>query len=95
MREVKVTEVPQGTQLIDVRETDKYAAGHAAGAKNIPMSEISSRVGELDGNEDIYVICQLGGRSAKVAEFLEEQNFPVINVEGGTGAWIKAGLPTE
>lgn len=95
MREVKVTEVPQGAQLIDVREEDEFATGHAVGAKNIPMSEISSRVRELDSTEDIYVICQLGGRSAKIAEFLEEQDFPVINVEGGTSAWIKAGLPTE
>jgi hypothetical protein len=95
MREVKVTEVPQGAQLIDVREEDEFATGHAAGAINIPMSEITSRVRDLDGTEDIYVICQLGGRSAKVAEFLEEQDFPVINVEGGTSAWIKAGLPTE
>lgn len=95
MREVKVTEVPQGAQLIDVREEDEFATGHAVGAINIPMSEISSRVRDLDGTEDIYVICQLGGRSAKVAEFLEEQDFPVINVEGGTSAWIKAGLPTE
>ena len=95
MREVDVTEVPQGAQFIDVREADEYAAGHAAGTVNIPMSEISTRVGELDAESDIYVICQLGGRSAKVTEFLTEQDFPAINVAGGTEAWITAGLPTE
>ncbi|MDO5097411.1 MAG: rhodanese-like domain-containing protein [Corynebacterium sp.] len=95
MREVQVTEVPADAQLIDVRETDEFATGHAAGAVNIPMSCIAERVSELDGSRDIYLICQAGGRSMRVAEHLAQMDLPVINVAGGTGAWIAAGLPTE
>lgn len=66
MKEVNVTEVPADAQLIDVRETDEFAEVRAENAINIPMSEFTSRVGELDLNRDIYLICKLGGRSAQV-----------------------------
>lgn len=95
MRSVSVTEVPSGVQLIDVRETDEFSTGHAAGARNIPMSEFPGRVAEVDADQDIYVICQAGGRSAQVCEYLIARGLDPINVTGGTGAWIAAGLPTE
>ena len=44
MKSVTVTEVPDEAQLIDVREPDEYAAGHAQHAINIPMSEFAQRV---------------------------------------------------
>lgn len=97
MKEVQVTEVPQGIQLIDVREPHEYATTHAAGAVNIPLSELIGRTGEIDPDQDIYLICHSGGRSFQAAEYLEHalgwDN--VINVAGGTSAWVEAGLPTE
>lgn len=96
MREVSVTEVPTGAQLIDVREVDEFAAVHAVGAVNIPMSEFASRVGEVDEEQDIYLICKAGGRSAQVGGYLEARGLAnVINVAGGTDAWVAANLPTE
>ena len=71
MKSVTVTEVPDEAQLIDVREPDEYAAGHAQHAINIPMSEFAQRVGEVDTNRDVYVICLSGGRSARVCEYLD------------------------
>lgn len=97
MQSVKVTEVPQGAQLIDVREPEEYADIHATGAVSMPMSSIVGNTGDIDPDRDIYVICKAGGRSLRVAEYLEQalgwDN--VINVEGGTDAWVAAGLPTE
>lgn len=96
MKTVQVTEVPQGIQLIDVREPEEYATVHAAGAVNIPLSELVARTEEIDPDRDIYVICHAGGRSLQAAEYLENalgwDN--VINVAGGTSAWVEAGLPT-
>ncbi|GAA0208156.1 rhodanese-like domain-containing protein [Corynebacterium riegelii] len=96
MKTVQVTEVPQGIQLIDVREPDEYATTHATGAVNIPLSELVARTEEIDPDRDIYVICHAGGRSLQAAEYLENalgwDN--VINVAGGTSAWVEAGLPT-
>lgn len=96
MKSVTVKDVPGGAQLIDVRETDEFAEVHAVGAINVPLSELVSRVDEIDDDQDVYVICRSGGRSQKAAEFLIDKGLEnIINVEGGTLAWIDAGLPTE
>ena len=98
MNNVTVSEVPADAQIIDVREPSEYAQGHAQGAINIPLGSVVERSGELDTSRDVYVICQLGGRSAKAAEALEShlkpQSFTIHNISGGTEAWIAAGLPT-
>jgi rhodanese-related sulfurtransferase len=80
--------------LIDVREADEFAAGHVPGAVNLPMSTLGERLDELpDGAFD--VICQIGGRSARVVQALEARGFDATNVEGGTGEWAAAGYPIE
>lgn len=97
MKEVEVQSVPEGAQLIDVREPDEFAAQRAAGAVNVPLSEFISRVGEIDPDRDIYLICKSGGRSAQAGEYLEHALGwdTSINVVGGTQAWVAAGLPSE
>ncbi len=82
------------TPLIDVREVDEFARGHVPGAVNIPMSEIGDRLEELPG-EAFDVICQAGGRSARVVEALEARGYDATNVEGGTGEWIAQGREVE
>ncbi|KHK95622.1 sulfurtransferase [Microbacterium mangrovi] len=78
--------------LIDVREADEFAAGHVPGAVNLPMSVIGERLHELpDGAFD--VICQVGGRSARVVQALEARGYDATNVDGGTGEWAAAGFP--
>ena len=84
----------EGTPLIDVREVDEFAAGHVPGAVNLPMSTIGDHLEELpDGPFD--VICQAGGRSARVVEALTARGHDATNVEGGTGEWIQAGFDVE
>lgn len=94
MRSVTVSEVPADAQLIDVREVDEYEAVHAATAVNMPMSNFMSFVESVDRDREVYVICKSGGRSAQVGQYLETAGFDVINVEGGTDAWVAEGLPT-
>lgn len=95
MKHVEVNEVPEGAQLIDVREVDEFEAVHAKGAKNVPMSEFVARMNEVDDEQDVYIICKSGGRSQQVGQYLEARDIPCINVYGGTDAWVAAGLPTE
>ena len=97
MKEVSVTEVPAGAQLIDVREPDEYAAVRAEGAVNIPLSEFVARADEIDPEQDIYLICKSGGRSAQAAQYLEQARGwdGVHNVTGGTTAWVEQGLPHQ
>ena len=45
-------------------------------------------------DQELFLICQSGGRSMKVCQKLEDAGFEkVTNVEGGTSAWQSAGLP--
>ena len=81
--------------LFDVREPDEFAGGHAAGAVNLPMSELGNRLAEVPTDGSVYIICQSGGRSARVTEALAGQGVPAIDVAGGTSAWIAAGHAVE
>lgn len=74
-------------QLIDVRETDEFAAGHVAGAQNLPLSSLAENYGQLDKKIPYHIICQKGGRSARACEFLEAEGYQVTNVEGGVEAF--------
>ncbi|MGW2364872.1 rhodanese-like domain-containing protein [Streptomyces sp. NPDC001667] len=83
--------------LLDVREDDEWAAGHADGALHIPMSDFVARFGELtekapDGTR-INVICRSGGRSAQVTAYLVQQGLDAANVDGGMQVWEAAGRP--
>jgi len=84
----------QGVPLIDVREPDEFAAGHVPGAVNLPMSTLGERLHELP-DAAFDVICQVGGRSARVVQALEARGYDATNVEGGTGEWIAQGYPVE
>lgn len=97
MKTVKVTEVPENAQLIDVREADEYTEVRAKGATNLPLSDFAAQADAINPDEDIYVICKSGGRSAQAVEYLEQARGwdNVINVEGGTTAWVEADLPHE
>lgn len=77
--------------LLDVREDDEWQRGHAAGAQHIPMGEIPSRIGEIDPDAELYVICHAGGRSLRVATYLARNGYNPVNVDGGMLAWAGAG----
>jgi len=74
--------------LLDVREPAEVAVAAVAGAVHIPMGEIPARLAELDPERPIVVMCHLGGRSRRVAEFLASRGFrEVFNLRGGIDAW--------
>lgn len=73
--------------LIDVREVHEYQAGHAPGARNIPLSTLEQGYKELTSDQEYYIICQGGGRSASACQFLNAQGLAVTNVEGGMNQW--------
>lgn len=86
----------QGTFLLDVREPREFAEVHAKNATLIPLGQLPSRLNEIAQykNKPVEVICHSGRRSAKGAEILRNAGFTqVANVEGGTNAWLNAGLP--
>lgn len=86
----------QGAVLIDVREPDEFAQGHAPGARLIPLGQLPARLAELaaQNNKPVVLICRSGRRSAVAADVLNKAGFSrVVNVSGGMLAWQQAGLP--
>jgi rhodanese-related sulfurtransferase len=83
-----------GVTVIDVREPDEYVEGHVPGAIPIPLGEVPERVAEVPEGETVYMVCKVGGRSLRAAEVLAAEGRDVVNVAGGTMAWIEAGHPT-
>ena len=79
--------------LVDVREDDEWQRGHAPGAQHIPMGQVPSRIDEIDADAKLFVVCQAGGRSQRVAQYLARNGYTPVNVLGGMQAWAAAGRP--
>jgi rhodanese-related sulfurtransferase len=90
---VRVAELGPQVTLLDVREDDEWAAGHAEGAQHLPATQLMVCYGEVPADREVHVICRTGGRSARVAAWLNENGFDAVNVAGGMSAWIEAGRP--
>lgn len=80
-----------GARLIDVREFDEYTSGHVPGAENWPLSELPDTFVSLGTDEGILLICKSGGRSSRACDFLSDHGHSVLNVAGGTMAWVMSG----
>lgn len=85
--------IESGALALDVREPDEWTAGHAPGAKHVPLGELTARLEELPKDRPIVAICRVGGRSGKAAEALASSGYDVANMAGGMQAWHSAGLP--
>jgi rhodanese-related sulfurtransferase len=82
--------------VLDVRDTAAFANGHLRDAKNIPLTELVGRVGELDKSKSktVVLVCQKGVRSPLAAKVLAKAGFEdVVSLDGGVTAWQAAGLP--
>ena len=82
-----------GAVLLDVREPEEWSAGHAEGARWIPMGEIEVRLTELptDG-AGLVVMCRSGSRSGMVTQTLVRAGYDAANIAGGMHAWAEAGF---
>ena len=81
----------EGARLIDVREIDEFEAAHVPGARLVPLATVPDDLEAFRGDGPTYVICKSGGRSMRACEYVASQGIDVVNVEGGTMAWILSG----
>jgi glyoxylase-like metal-dependent hydrolase (beta-lactamase superfamily II)/rhodanese-related sulfurtransferase len=85
-------------QIVDVRRPGEYVNGHVPRALNAPLASLDKSLGPLplEKSKPTAVICAGGYRSSAAASLLQKQGFSnLLNVSGGTGAWVNAGYPVE
>lgn len=83
--------------LIDVSEPAEFAAGHAGGAKNVPLAKLESG-SDLPKNKalPLVVLCSTGARATRAVAILRKLGFENARVlAGGLKAWREASLPVE
>lgn len=76
---------------IDVRESDEWIAGHAAGVTWNPLSNFNGAA--LPSNKPLIFMCRSGNRSGRVCQALATTRPDIFNMVGGMQAWHAAGLP--
>lgn len=85
--------------LLDVRTPPEHAAVHVPGVTLVPLDALDPTAflaQRADRNAPLYVFCQAGSRAKKAIEKFRAAGFDgCVLVEGGTEAWIAAGLPVE
>lgn len=83
--------------LVDVCEPAEYAAGHAAGARNVPLGTLPNAK-DLPSNKalPVIVLCASGMRATRAAALLRKAGYAnAVPLVGGTAAWREANLPIE
>lgn len=85
-----------GTQIVDVRDAEEFAAGHIDGAVNIDVNSadfVDKSNAVLKKSEPVYVYCRSGKRSLKAAELLSKEGYRIVNLDNGIIGWEKDGFP--
>jgi len=83
--------------LIDVCEPAEFAAGHAVGARNVPLGSLAGAK-DLPANKavPVLVMCASGARARRAASQLRKAGYEkAVAVAGGNAAWRDANLPVE
>lgn len=78
--------VQNGSQIIDVRTPREYQSGHLQSSKNIPLQELSNKLGTLNKNNTYIVCCASGARSGSAKRMMKSAGFE--NVHNG-GGWMQ------
>jgi rhodanese-related sulfurtransferase len=82
-------------QLIDVRETYEWDAGHLAGARHIELDRVAAEASTIDKDKPVVFYCAVGARSAMAANAFRRAGYDAYSMDGGITAWDAQGLPLE
>ena len=84
-----------GAVLLDVRTIEEVEEARVPGIVHIPLDELERRLIEVPAASPVYVICRSGARSMGACSILAATGREVVNVSGGTLAWIESGRPVD
>ena len=85
--------LPAGVSVLDVREPVEWQHGRIEGATHIPLTQLPDRLAEIPDDQQLLVVCKVGGRSSQATAFLREKGFEAVNLAGGMIDWADAGRP--
>ncbi len=78
-----------GYDLLDVRDPDEFAAGHAPGARNIPLNSLRASLGDLPKDRPLAVYCAVGGRAHNAVRLLRQHGYNAANLSGGYTTFLQ------
>ena len=84
--------------VIDVCESEEFAAGHVTGSKNVPLGQLEEKLPGTVKNKAVPVIlvCKSGARSGRAVAIAKKLGYEKAqSLGGGLGAWKAANLPLE
>ena len=81
--EIEELSKKKGITCLDTRTKEEYQRGHGKGFVNIPLDELRERIGELEKEKPVYVMCQSGLRSYLACRILTQNGFDCYNFSGG------------
>ena len=84
--------------VVDVCETNEFAAGHVTGSKNIPLGELEAKLATSVKNKalPLILVCQSGARSGRALAIAKKLGYEQAqSLGGGLAAWRAANLPVE
>ncbi len=88
-------QLAQGAQLVDIRDPQSFAMGHAAGAQHLSNDNLADFIAGASRTEPVLVMCYHGNSSKGAAQFLLGQGFSeVYSIDGGFDAW-RAAFPAQ
>ncbi len=84
--------------VIDVCETEEFAAGHVGGAKNVPLNQLEERLPSVVKNKalPLVLVCATGGRANRAVAMAKKLGYENAQaLAGGLKAWREASMPVE
>lgn len=84
--------------VVDVCETEEFAAGHIVGARNIPLNQLEEKLAGIAKNKalPLILVCQSGARSGRAVLMARKLGYEQAqSLGGGLAAWKAASLPVE
>jgi rhodanese-related sulfurtransferase len=84
--------------VVDVCESNEFAAGHVTGARNIPLGELEAKLATSVKNKTLplILVCQTGARSGRALAIAKKLGYEQVqSLGGGLAAWRTANLPVE
>ncbi|MDR5755826.1 rhodanese-like domain-containing protein [Caballeronia sp. LZ035] len=82
--------------VVDLRPAAEFANGHLPSARNLEVSELQAKIGQIAKNKSnpVVLVCQTGQQSQRASRSVSEAGYAEVHVlEGGVNAWQKAGMP--